>query len=128
MAASTVHNTKTDTGGRRVNWLHIRCSKVGKDRPDLMCFKTDLDEDDYRTMRLTRTSKRHRPAPMKTPPLHYNSKLPISKAKQQDLLALCDCGIIPSYNHVFFTALPVSTLVTDRLSQPDVNDSGSDSD
>ena len=128
MAASTVHNTKTDTGGRRVNWLHIRCTKLRKDQPDLMFFKTDLDEDDYRTMRLTGTSKRHRPAPMKTPPLRYNSKLPISKAKHQDLLTLCDSGIIPSHHHAFFTALPVSTAMTDRLSQPDVNDSGSDSD
>ena len=129
LAASTIRNTKTDINGQKVNWLQIRFIQLHKGQEDLMYFKNGFDEDGFRTLRLTGSSKRSRPAPPKTLPLRYSSKLPISKPKHNDLMSLCHSGIIPEHHHHFFKSLPVSLSAKDRLPAQDKNDStGSETD
>ena len=130
LAASFIRNTRIDIDGRRVNWLQIRSTKFCKGQEDLMHFKTDFRDEEFRTLRLTGSAKRSRPAPLKSLPLRYpnSTKLPISKAKHQDLLSLCASGIIPEHHHHFFQSLLVSTSSKDRLGEPDVQDSLSESD
>ena len=49
----------------------------------------------------------------------FKEKLAISKAKKEDLLSLCRSGIIPEEYHPYYTSLPVSSVVRDRLPLPD---------
>ena len=49
----------------------------------------------------------------------YPSPLPISQAKKNDLLKLCDNGAIQSKFHDFYSNLPTSTMVRDTLPEPD---------
>ena len=53
----------------------------------------------------------------------YSSKLPITLKKQQDLLSLCQSGIIPSEYRQYYEYLPTISDTKDRLPCPDANDS-----
>ena len=123
LARSTIRNTKVDIDGRRLNWLHIKWMEVRKGEDGTLHVKLSFDEE-FRTIRLAGSTKRNRPAPMKTLPLCYDGgKLPISAAKHRDLMSLCHLGIIPTHNHHYFETLPVSSSVKDKLAEPDVEDS-----
>lgn len=52
----------------------------------------------------------------------YKSKLPITKAKYNDLKKLCDTGAIPRIFHSEYINLPSSTTGKDALIDTDIED------
>ena len=125
IAEVSIHNTRIDTYGRKVNWLQIRFMQLHKGQEDFLYFKATFDEEEFRVLRVTSSAKRKRPKPLKALPLCYKDKLPISEAKKRDLLSLCTSGVIPEEHQDFFRKLSSSSSVGDKLPQPDINDSAS---
>lgn len=94
-----------------------------------MNFKYDFDEDHYHELCLTPASaKRRLPSLSATLSHCYKTKLPVSKAKKDDLLSLCRSGVIPEEHRAFYRALPTATVKQDHLEEPDFHDSGEDTD
>ncbi len=94
-----------------------------------MRFKYDFNEDQYHELCLTPASaKRRCPSLSDALSRRYKTKLPVSKAKKDDLLSLCRSGVNPEERHAFYHNLPTATNQQDRLEEPDLNDSGDDTD
>lgn len=58
--------------------------------------------------------------------LAYNSELPITKVKKQDLLLLCTNRVIPDVYHNFYKSLPCeqdNTGVSEQVSEQQINSS-----
>lgn len=125
VAEVSIHNTRIDTYGRKVNWLQIRFMQLHKGQEDFLYFKTNFDEEEFHVLCITSSAKRKRPKPLKALPVCYKDKLPISEAKKRDLLSLCTSGVIPEEHQDFFRKLSSSSSVGDKLPQPDINDSAS---
>ena len=128
VASARIRNTKTDIRGQRVNWLDFRCIQFVKGQDDLMFFKCNFDDTEFRVLRLLGTAKRRRPEMSEKIPQLYQCKLPVSVEKKRDLLSLCKSGIIESEHHSFYEALMVSSDLKDRLPEPHVHDSDEDTD
>ena len=58
----------------------------------------------------------------------YKSKLPVSKAKKDDLFFLCRSRMIPDEHHAFYHTLPTASDKQDHLEEPDFSNSGDDTD
>ena len=52
-------------------------------------------------------------------PPKYDSKLPISAAKKNDLMQMCRTGVIPPEFHDFYETLPSNSSAPDKLGEPD---------
>ena len=48
----------------------------------------------------------------------YQKALPISKDKKNDLLSLCNSGVMPAVHAPFLIALPCSTQIHDSAVEP----------
>ena len=103
LAKDLLSNRKTNSSGKSVNWMEIRCIRVSKASPGVVFYKTDFSEPEYSRIQ-------QGPCPSTVLQPLYETQLPISKLKKQDLLSLCSSCVIPSLYHDFYRALPTSDL------------------
>ena len=123
VSTATLKNVKIDTNGERVKWLNIRWLRFLKDDPEHILFKYEFEEE-FRKILVTGKSKRGQQVrPITCLPPLYKERLPVSAAKKQDLLSLCTSGLIPEEHHHFYGTLPVSESETDKLPEPDTQES-----
>ncbi|KAK7475710.1 hypothetical protein BaRGS_00033032 [Batillaria attramentaria] len=129
LASTAIRNTKTDLKGNKVNWLGIRCMQFLKGQEEMMFFKYSFDEQEYQVLKMIGSSKRRGPPLPSQVPRCYSGKLPISAAKKQDLLSLCQSGVIPVQHHNYYTSLLSSSTTKEKLPEPDImEDDSSDLD
>ncbi|CAG5037562.1 unnamed protein product [Parnassius apollo] len=88
-----------DTNSEKISWNKIREVKVQWNNPDIIEFKYDFFEENYRklncglNLKLTRGRKKKAQEP-KLDKL-YNNPISITEVKYKDLVSLCDTMIIP---------------------------------
>ena len=124
LASSAIRNAKTDVDGRRVDWRDIKCLQLVRGPEEVVYFKSSFDQGHFQVLRF---SQQGCAAPLKTVPHCYSSRLPVSRAKKQDLVSLCASGIIPEEHHAFYKALPTSSSAADKLPEPNITESDEDS-
>ncbi|KAF9405650.1 hypothetical protein HW555_013698 [Spodoptera exigua] len=91
--------------GNNVQWRKIRELKVLPDNPYQIHYKYNLSESEYMTISTTSNTRRRRQVDTIILRPIYNNPIPIPKAKRDDLISLCDSGIIPSSHHDFYRNL-----------------------
>ena len=89
LAKDLLSNRKTNSSGKSVNWMEIRCIRVSKASPGVVFYKTDFSEPEYSLIE-------QGPCPSTVLQPLYETQLPFSKLKKQDLLSLCSSCVIPS--------------------------------
>ncbi|XP_053614598.1 uncharacterized protein LOC128677637 [Plodia interpunctella] len=99
-------NWAKNTNGEVVQWTKIKEVKVFPSDPNKLLYKYNLDESQYMTI-VTRTNTRRRQQDNTNIPPLYDDVLPISLAKKNDLISLCNSGIIPAVHHNFYQSLSV---------------------
>jgi len=57
LASAYIPNKKMDTDGCRIKWLEIHCIQVSKSIGDIMHFKTNLENDGVRILKLVGLSR-----------------------------------------------------------------------
>lgn len=121
-------NFKTDIAGNRISWLDIKWLRVRRNAPDTIYFKTSFEED-FRAIIVRKVSTRTSRGKTTNIELStkYTEKIPISAAKQKDLLSLCKDLTIPSEYHTYYKQLPVCNK-RDRLADPDIDEDDVDTD
>lgn len=93
-----------------------------------MQFKYSYNDDSFSCINV-RKNQRGRPLTGGNAlKIKYTSKLPISKAKKNDLLSLCKSGFIPNEDHKYYEDLPTSGKVKDKLPEPDIDEELEDTD
>ena len=121
-------NMKTDTEGKKVNWMKIKVIRVRKDTPDQIQIKESFAKE-FRSIHINVRKTRGRPSDTpKTIPDKYESQLPIYVQKKNDLMSLCDSLVIPQHYRCFYEGLETSKTMKDRLPEPDIIEEEEDSD
>lgn len=90
------------TGGEVVEWRKIKCFKYDKSHPDLIQFKYNYDDENFKIIKVMK-STRYQSLNL---PKAYSSRLPITWAKYKDLMDLCETRVIPAHHHDFYKNLP----------------------
>lgn len=103
------HWTKT-VNKQKILWTKIKEVFVDKSEPNKLYFKYDLNQESYECLVL-RGETRHSSA---LPNLDraYSSPLKLPKAKYNDLISMCNTGVINASNAVYFRSLPYNTEST----------------
>ena len=126
-AKTNLKNTKKDMTGRQIQWLKTKWFRFSKEEPDIVFFKENVRDDDFRKMKVSKKEQRGRPSMDSTGPLvKYGDKLAISAAKKKDLLSLCRSGVIPEEFVPYFENLPCDSAVKDTIQARDVDDASTD--
>ena len=118
------HNTKKE----RVHWLRIRQIRYTKSKTGCFEYKYSFNEDEeymqVQTLACRRSDRNVQSLPFTEMalPLCYQSELPISVAKKNDLLDLCSQSIIAKEHHTFYQSLLTCKKV-ETLDQPDKEES-----
>lgn len=126
-------NTKVDSVGKQVKWNSIRWIRLEKSNLSVFKVKYNFDDDVFTIVPLKKTRKTRRSQqdevvlPNQAPQL-YHHLLPISSEKKKDLRRLCESEVIPSLYHRFYNELPCEETITDRLPEPDIQESDSEED
>ena len=117
-------NMKITTASNRVNWLKVKWIKVCKDHPHGVFFNYSFESSAFMEINVRKSNFRGRKTKMRNIKLSqlYASKLPISEAKKNDLLSLCQSGVIPDIYHTYYENLPTSKGVKDKLAEPDITE------
>ena len=104
---------KDAEGATIINWMTVKFVQFMKSYPHTMFFKNDYRDRAFKTIDLLQIGgkrKRHvkRKSENSIPEVRaaYNERLPISKAKYDDLMAMCDGGIIEIQHRDFYENLP----------------------
>lgn len=98
-----------DTTLEKILWNKIREVKVSGSNPDIIEFKYDLFEENYRkldcgyNMKLTRGRKKNQQELLLNK--LYREPIPIAEIKYEDLINLCNTMIIPKKYHNFYKNL-----------------------
>jgi len=98
-------NYKTSTNGDIIKWNCVKEVFVSFESPFDLCLKYDLNSTDFIHVNILKSKQRGRYQPHNKPSKAYKDKLPIEKAKHNDLLSLCSMGLIPSTYHSFYKDL-----------------------
>lgn len=103
-----VINTTRNTSNEKVNWLHIKWLRFQKDKPFIIQYKYRLSDLNFLEIDVT---SRRRPGRRRTWDSvelikKYNSRLPVSQKKKQDLIALLTSQIIPNDYSQFINDIP----------------------
>lgn len=124
LAKEVLQNKSTDSNGEKVQWLKIKWLRFRKDQPNVMFFKYDFDDENFREISVVQKRGRSKKSENIALELKkaYSARLPISTSKYGDLISLCDSGAIPSKYKDFFVGLPTLNTVFDRLEEPDVEE------
>lgn len=123
IATMTTRDTKSDTGGARVNWLKIKWLRYLKSEADTIFFTYRM-MDNFSHLKIKGNSRRgQKPLPRVSElPRRYMSRLPLSVAKKKDLLDLCDLGVVPHMHHHYYHSLPSCSSAPDRLPEADITE------
>lgn len=99
-------NYNVNEDGQKVNWNSLRVIEARKDSPNILFYKTDYEESDFKTILVKRSQRGHR---LSVPVLHqaYQNAPKLPRNKVKDLLDLCSSGVIPRIHHPFFNNLQV---------------------
>ena len=104
MSSKQLKNFTVDETGRKVQWGKIRQILIDRNRPHIMQFKYNHCESRYLELNFFRRCRKKVFPALSLNPL-YDEPLPISRAKYDDLLFLCNSGFIPRSYHSFFRNL-----------------------
>ncbi|OWF53479.1 hypothetical protein KP79_PYT25478 [Mizuhopecten yessoensis] len=118
LKSRTASNMKIDICGKRVNWLCIKWIQVRKDKPNYIFVNYSFDPEEFLEIRVTRGRMQQNDSTLTK---CFNSKLPISTVKTNDLMSLCRTKIIPEENHTYYESLQTSKTLKDEMS--DIDDS-----
>lgn len=94
---------KVDEDGNRVNWREIKWLRYDKNKPDIVYYKRNLDEIDFKTMSFRR---RGRSDIKLVPQLKYTEPTKITKEKKKNLMDLL--AFISPVFHQFYKDLETS--------------------
>ena len=111
---------------KAIPWMNVKCVRVTKGNTNEVEIKTDY-RSDYSKIVLrkqsqkTRNTKKANPVDVNISVLKqaYLKQLPISKAKKNDLMALCASSVINKRFHSFYEKLLHCDAVRDCLPEPD---------
>ncbi|CAH2208533.1 jg8080, partial [Pararge aegeria aegeria] len=98
-----------DTNLEKISWNKIREVKVQRNNSDIIEFKYNFFEENYRklncgnNLKLTRGRKKKEKEVILEKV--YNNPIPITEVKYRDLISLCDTMIIPKKYHTFYNNL-----------------------
>ncbi|KAF9818157.1 hypothetical protein SFRURICE_003898 [Spodoptera frugiperda] len=100
-------NWNKSDNGDKVQWNKIKEVLVKSENPHKLYYKYDMASNDYYVLSVKKNTRRQcsTDSSVTVEPL-YQSNLPIPKAKKDDLINMCNSGIIPRGYHDFFTNLP----------------------
>ena len=121
-----IFNKSKDSEGQVVNWRKVRSLRYQSCQPNTVAFKYSLP-DDYRYVDISKSRKVHKSVAITLQP-KYKKQLPISKAKKDDLIALCNKNVIDGEYHAWYKALPVAAGITDKVPLPSVDEESSTED
>lgn len=116
-------NWNKSDNGDKVQWNKIKEVLVKSENPHKLYYKYDMASNDYYVLSVKKNTRRQcsTDSSVTVEPL-YQSNLPIPKAKKDDLINMCNSGIIPRGYHDFFTNLPsVNINDNDRDSDLDLD-------
>lgn len=104
-------------------WIQYR-----KEYPKSIFIKTDYNDDSFVEFKLKpKKGKSLSIIPKPVFVVQNSERFPISKAKKNDLLKLCNDLLMPRTYHQYFESLPVCDAAVDRLPEPDIEE-GDDAD
>lgn len=99
-------NFKTTCDGDQIRWNNIKEIKVSFESPFEFNIKYDFNSPDFININFIKKKQRGIYQNHNIPKKAYDGKLPIEKAKHDDLLSLCAMGLILSTYHDFYKSLP----------------------
>lgn len=118
-----LNRNKTDDGGKlnwtKLKWIHFEKGSM------LMLSKTEIDNSEFRTLKVLGKLKRGRPVQVsirESMKRLYKVPVAISKEKYKDLMDLCKSKVIPDEYHPFYKNLKSAMNVADALDEPDVEE------
>ena len=111
-------NLRISTMGEKINWLQVKWIQVRKESPKSVFVNYSFDPQNFQEINVERTTRKKGrlfkwPESEKDLTLCYDTKLPISMQKKNDLVALCSKEIIPEEFHSYYESLPSSKKETD---------------
>ena len=96
-----------------------------KETPNEIHVKENFDDISFRVINLRRSGRGRPSVSLKQ---KYENKLPISEAKNNDLVSLCRSLVIPAQYHDVYTAFNTDKKAVDQILVPDSREQASDSD
>ena len=103
-------------GSERVNWLKVKWVQVRCSDLNCIFVNYTFDADNFLKINTQTSVNTRRSSEYKWPQSLsqcYTDKLPISAAKKQDLMSLCNSGIIPEEFHDYYSKIKTSKSVRD---------------
>lgn len=112
-------NWSKNISGDVVKWNKIKEVRVCADNPFKIEYRYDLANSCAMTIAInTNTRRRQRNIAADLCPL-YPNRLPLTKAKYDDIMGLCQSGIIPATYHDFFKGLSYVANSDDNFEKSD---------
>ncbi|KAF0749901.1 Uncharacterized protein FWK35_00022965 [Aphis craccivora] len=107
LAGTIMKNRSVDENGEKVNWLKIKVMRYEKSNPSAIKFKYNYSDEEFKIIRV---GGRGRPpkCPQTLKQL-YTKQIPISDAKKNDLLKLCNTEAVPKEFHEWYKNIPSCT-------------------
>ena len=109
----------------KLKWIQIR-----RDSPRSLFVNETFEGKHFEEIQV-QSSTRAKGRPLQWPnklSFLYKSKLCISEKKKNDLLSLCNSGLIPEEFHAYYKALPSTKGMKDKIPVPDEDESEIDTD
>lgn len=86
--------------------------EIKSENPYKLYYKYDMASNDYYVLSVKKNTRRQCSIDTGSVERLYQSNLPIPKPKKDDLINMCNSGIIPSSYHDFFTNIAsVNTVI-----------------
>ena len=114
-------NFKRDATGGKVKWRQLKWLQFRKSKPEHVYANYDFQNNSEFVAIATHKPLRGRKSSDASPSYNYTSKLPISAAKKNDLVNMCNSGIIPSEFHSYYNDMKSSKSVKDAEPESDID-------
>ncbi len=114
LGGKVIKNRSKDSDGSGVNWMKIKQLFFEKEI-GLKIFLKYRHDEEHRCLPVSGLGCRGRPQLIEDPVPAYTKSLPISKAKKDDLVKLCNKHLIPEIYAHWYRGLCCSNKATDRL-------------
>ena len=102
-------NFQVDSQRGRIKWLKVKRFCLSSSEPQIVKVYYDYSDEQYQTLNLTQKLRISHPVPNEKSILLTQvtkRSYPLKKDKYQDLLNLCEKGIIPRAHHEYYRNLP----------------------
>ncbi|KAH3698096.1 hypothetical protein DPMN_116022 [Dreissena polymorpha] len=112
-------NLKTSVTGQRINWLKVKWIQVRRDNQRSVFVNYSFDDNQFQEIQVQKTTRKqkgvHNTWPNRESDLKrcYDTKLPISIQKKNDLVNLCSKETIPEELNSYYESLPTSSKEKD---------------